>query len=100
LRFAVPPEPPPGWKRDFVLVGDGWVKDGDYNTANSLTVHPLPTHATTEYGAAPGPITTDPVFAKHAEDWNRFHTRYITPHAFERGLMNGQTPIQLHKDNP
>ena len=22
----------PGWRRDFVLIGDGWEKDGDYNT--------------------------------------------------------------------
>src|SRR5690606_8310941 len=32
LRFAAPPPPPEGWRRDFVLVGDGWVKDGDFNT--------------------------------------------------------------------
>ena len=32
LRFAVPPPPPLGWERDFVIVGDGWIKDGDYNS--------------------------------------------------------------------
>ena len=32
-------------RRDFVLIGDGWEKDGDYNTAYSQTVLPLPTHS-------------------------------------------------------
>jgi hypothetical protein len=100
LRFAAPPAPPSGWKRDFVLIGDGWVKDGDYNTANSPTVHPLPTHSTTQYGRPPGPITVDPVFEKHADDWSRFHTRYITPLAFERGLMNGRSESNLKEINP
>nr|NIQ55167.1 hypothetical protein [Gemmatimonadota bacterium]NIU75366.1 hypothetical protein [Gammaproteobacteria bacterium]NIX20842.1 hypothetical protein [Actinomycetota bacterium] len=36
--FPAPPDPPPGRVRDFVLVGDGWVKDGDYNTLYSRTV--------------------------------------------------------------
>ena len=100
LRFAVPPAPAPGWKRDFVMVGDGWVKDGDYNTANSPTVHPLPSHATREYGRAPGPITADPVFRRNAEDWDQFHTRYVTPLAFERGLMNGRTDSNQKESNP
>jgi tetratricopeptide (TPR) repeat protein len=90
LKFAVPPAPAPGWKRDLVLVGDGWVKDGDYNTANSPTVHPLPSHASKEYGRAPSPITDDPIFQQHVRDWELFHTRYVTPLAFERGLLNGQ----------
>ena len=33
LRFTAPPPPPAEWKRDFVMIGDGWNKDGDYNTA-------------------------------------------------------------------
>jgi hypothetical protein len=42
LSFEAPPPPPAGWTRDFVLIGDGWVKDGDYNTSFSKTVLPLP----------------------------------------------------------
>lgn len=87
LRFAAPPPPPPGWTRDFVLVGDGWVKDGDFNTANSRTVHPLPSHAQSDYPATPQALEDDPVFQRHIEDWRRFHTRYVTPAAFARGLM-------------
>ena len=44
LRFPAPAEPPPGWKRDFVWVCDGWAKDGDLNTRFSKTVLPLPAH--------------------------------------------------------
>jgi hypothetical protein len=98
LRFAVPPAPAPGWKRDFVLVGDGWVKDGDYNTANSPTIHPLPSHAATQYGGPPGPITADQVFQRNIEDWDRFHTRYVAPLAFERGLMKGRPYPSLKKN--
>ncbi|HEY7160939.1 MAG TPA: CRTAC1 family protein, partial [Acidobacteriota bacterium] len=32
----------PGWKRDFLIYNDGWIKDGDLNTAYSKTVEPLP----------------------------------------------------------
>jgi len=89
LRFAAPVPPPAGWTRDFVLIGDGWVKDGDFNTANSRTVHPLPSHALREYGGPPQPLEADPVFQRNRGDWERFHTRYVTPSAFGRGLMNG-----------
>ena len=53
--------------RDFVLVGDGWVKDGDYNTTFSRTVLPLPTHATGRYDTAPGALEDDPVYRAHRE---------------------------------
>ena len=38
-----------GWKRDFLLLVDGWAKDADANTAYSQTVEPLPFHAMTAY---------------------------------------------------
>ena len=87
LRFAALPPPPPGWTRDFVLVGDGWVKDGDFNTAKSRTVTPLPAHAMRHYGGSDQPLEEDPVFLQHMEDWRVFQTRYVTPTAFDRGLM-------------
>ena len=88
LRFAAPPPPPAGWTRDFVLVGDGWVKDGDFNTANSRTVLPLPFHGMKHYGSAAEALADDPVYQKHRDDWRRFHTRYVTAADFERGLMH------------
>ena len=87
LRFTVPPAPPTGWKRDFVLVGDGWVKDGDLNTAHSRTVLPLPDHAREIKDDSSERLERDPVFQRHAEDWGNFHTRYVSPSLFDRGLM-------------
>ena len=53
LRLLFDPQrlPPlaPGWRRDFLLLFDGWAKDGDANTAFSQTVDPLPFHAMSAY---------------------------------------------------
>ena len=87
FRFPAPAPPPPGWTRDFVLIGDGWVKDGDYNTGFSATVLPLPYHGLTDYGRAPGRLEDDPAFRLHPEDWKTFHTRYVTPRSFQRALV-------------
>jgi len=38
-----------GWRRDFLLLFDGWAKDADANTAFSQTVEPLPFHAMSAY---------------------------------------------------
>ncbi len=38
------PHLPPGWVRDWLLVSDGWDKDGDKNTVAGQTVEPLPFH--------------------------------------------------------
>ena len=102
LRFPAGRTVREGWQRDFVLIGDGWEKDGDYNTGYSSTVTPLPTHSRSEYVAASdGPNTQatgtgrssgwpaledDPVYRRHREDWHTFHTRYVTPSRFLRGL--------------
>jgi cytochrome c-type biogenesis protein CcmH/NrfG len=86
FRFPALPSPPGGWVRDFVLVGDGWNKDGDFNTAFSGTVHPLPSHDSTSYDAPPGGLEDDPVYRRHAADWEAYHTRYVGTENFRRGL--------------
>ena len=86
MRFEVPPGPPPGWKRDFVWVSDGWTKDGNLNTKYGKTVLPLPYHGMSNYDAPPGRLEDDPVYKRHAKDWQTYHTRYVTPAGFERGL--------------
>lgn len=43
------PPLPKGWKRDFLIYSEGWVKDGDLNTAHGQTVEPLPFHAMPAY---------------------------------------------------
>ena len=86
LQFAAPPAPPEGWKRDFVLIGDGWVKDGDYNTTSSKTVRPLPAHDLPTYTRLPGALEHDPIYRRHADDWRWIHTRYVTPDHFSDGI--------------
>lgn len=51
LKFsgAALPALHPGWKRDFLLLVDGWAKDADPNTAYSRSVEPLPFHAMSSY---------------------------------------------------
>jgi tetratricopeptide (TPR) repeat protein len=86
LRFAAMPPPPAGWTRDFVLIGDGWEKDGDFNTGLSKTVEPLPSHDRPDYPATATDLEDDPVYRRHRDDWHRYHTRYVTPRAFLDGL--------------
>ena len=38
-----------GWTRDFIFYNDGWLKDGDLNTAAGKTVEPLPFHGMKSY---------------------------------------------------
>lgn len=86
FRFAAPQPPPAGWVRDFVLVGDGWIKDGDYNSSFSKTVLPLPTHTTTDYTREPTRLEDDPVYRRFPQDWQDYHTRYVTPESFRNAL--------------
>jgi tetratricopeptide (TPR) repeat protein len=88
LQFRELPPPAAGWRRDFVLIGDGWEKDGDYNTGFSQTVLPLPSHGRPNYGAGTTSLALedDPVYQRHRDDWQRYHTRYITPRRFLNGL--------------
>jgi hypothetical protein len=86
LRFAEQPPPPTGWLRDFILVGDGWIKDGDFNSTFSKTVLPLPYHAKSEYVERPGRLEDEHVYRQHPEDWENYHTRYVTPDVFQNSL--------------
>jgi tetratricopeptide (TPR) repeat protein len=88
LRFAEQPPPPAGWVRDFVIKGDGWIKDGDYNSTFSKTVLPLPYHAKNEYSTRPGKLEDEWVYRHHPEDWQTYHTRYMTPEVFKNSLRS------------
>jgi len=94
LQFAEP-DPPSrpsaatvGFARDYVLVGDGWEKDGDYNTTFSKTVEPLPRHGHPNYESVPpmANIEDDPAFKAHPADWQKYHTRFVAPERFLNGL--------------
>jgi Tfp pilus assembly protein PilF len=89
LRFAQQPPPPAGWVRDYVIAGDGWIKDGDYNSTFSRTVQPLPYHAKREYNQAPGKLEDEWVYRQHPEDWQNYHTRYVTAEPVDQALRSG-----------
>jgi tetratricopeptide (TPR) repeat protein len=86
LKFAEVAPPPAGWVRDYVIVGNGWIKDGDLNSTFSKTVLPLPSRATKDYNVPPRALEDDPVYQRHKEDWQTYHTRYVTPERFLRAL--------------
>jgi hypothetical protein len=86
MKFRVPDGPPPGWKRDFVWVCDGWVKDGDLNTRFSKTVLPLPAHDLDSYVKPPGRLEDDPVYRRFPQDWQKYHARYVDTEIYDRGL--------------
>lgn len=83
------PEAPPsatGMVRDFVVIGDGWEKDGDYNTTASRTVLPLPTHRSASYRQGTGRLEDDPVYQRHRADFEHYHTRYVSPESVREAL--------------
>jgi tetratricopeptide (TPR) repeat protein len=86
LQFPESPPPSAGWVRDFVIVGDGWIKDGDYNSTFSKTVLPLPRHSERNYTARPAKLEDEWTYRHHPEDWQKYHTRYITPDVFNNAL--------------
>ncbi len=89
LRFREAPTPAAGVVRDFVAVGDGWVKDGDYNTGFSRTVLPLPTHRRARYDTPPADLEDDPVYRQHAADFAEYHTRFVTGETVRDALCCG-----------
>lgn len=97
FRFAEQPPPAAGWVRDYVIVGDGWIKDGDYNSTFSKTVLPLPYHAKNEYTTPPGRLEDEWAYRHHPEDWQTYHTRYVTSDVFNhvlRSSLPGSGPNQ------
>jgi hypothetical protein len=90
IRLTFPEAPPPakGMVRDFILVGDGWVKDGDFNTVASRTVLPLPSHDAAQYDTRPGRLEDDPVYRRYPQDFERYHTRYVSPDGLRDALRS------------
>lgn len=75
LRFLAGglPRLPDGWRRDYLLLVDGWAKENEPNTAFGDTVAPLPFHGMSGYPY--GPLEAYPDTPKHQADLVRYHTR-------------------------
>ena len=88
LQFPALPQPAAGFTRDYVMVGDGWIKDGDLNSTFSKTVTPLPYRGLKDYESAPGRLEDEPAYKRNPQDWQTYHTRYVTPEFFLKALRN------------
>lgn len=86
LKFPALAPVKEGFVRDFVIVGNGWIKEGDYNNLYSKTILPLPTHATNDYSRKPTILEDDPVYRKNKADWLNFHNRYVAPDSFRNAM--------------
>jgi hypothetical protein len=74
LRLEYPaghlPPLPHHWRRDFLLLVDGWAKDADPNTAFSQSVTPLPFHAMSAYPYKPNEhFPTDAIHQQYVHDY-------------------------------
>lgn len=78
------PELPQGWRRDFIVYTDGWVKDGDLNTAYGKTVEPLPFQHLSRY-----PYGSDEAYpndARRRAYLREYQTREVTTDGFRTAL--------------
>ncbi len=87
FKFPAKTAPPAGWKRDYVVISDGWEKDGNINTTHGKTVGPYPLHALKDYPVSYNNLTDDPAYKKHPEDFANYHTRWVTPEAFVSAFL-------------
>ena len=81
------PALPKGWKRDFIVYSEGWVKDGDMNTAYGQTVAPLPFHNMPSYPY--GKNIKYPTDKEHREYPLKYNTRKVTTEAFKNAIRLG-----------
>jgi len=78
---------PKGWTRDFLIYSEGWVKDGDLNTAHGQTVDPLPFHAMPSYPY--GKNITYPADKAHREYQEKYNTRKVSDYDFKNAVRLG-----------
>ncbi len=80
------PELSEGWTRTFILYNDGWLKDGDLNTATGNRVKPLPFHGMTQYPY--GPEETYPQDQEHQEYIEKYNTRKVDTERFRKMVIS------------
>ena len=83
---SVLPPLPLGWTRDFIIYSEGWIKDGDLNTAHGKTVEPLPFHGMTSYPCGKDEsYPTDPDHQKYNQTYNK---RKVTTDQLQKAIIN------------
>ncbi len=83
---SLAPQLPDGWRRDFIFYNDGWLKDGDLNTAHGQTVAPLPYHGMSAYPYGPNDAYPgDQALATYRQTYN---TRQVDGSRFARSMIN------------
>jgi len=78
------PDLPENWRRDYLFYNDGWLKDGDLNTAHGQTVEPLPFHGMTAYPY--GPDDAYPENKDFKDYMSTYNTRQIKTETFKQFL--------------
>lgn len=72
--------------RDYVFAGDGWIKEGDPSFRGSQSLLPLPYPGITSYSGHPAGVENERAYRQHPEDWQNFHTRYLTGETMRTAL--------------
>jgi len=79
IRFSQLPDPPSGWKRDFIIHNIGWDKDADLNTITGQRVEPLPFTDMTQYPPRSSDLLDSPDYRGYLE---KYQTRELNSDAF------------------
>jgi len=79
------PPLPEGWERDWLVVLDGWEKDGDKNTIAGQTVDPLPFHGQDD--SRYGDVQAEPAALRELRD--KWLTRREGPERFRDWVRGG-----------
>ena len=92
LRFRKRLPPPPGW----------CATSSSSATAGSRTATTTPSprepccrcrrHRSPHYAAGTGRLEDDPVYRQHREDFERYHTRYVSPAGVRDALRRSRSP--------
>ncbi len=80
------PELKSSWSRDFLIFGDGWIKDGDLNTAHGKTVEPLPYQGMSRYPYGLGDAY--PMNNEYKEFIEKYNTRKVGLEAFRKKVKS------------
>ncbi len=75
-----------GWTRDFIIYTQGWLKDGDLNTAAGQTVLPLPFIGMSRYPY--GDSENYPQNNEYQEYMKKYNTRKITTQKYRTLLSD------------